>query len=473
MITLHSHDLLIAAEIKPEMRNPPFVSLCFALFVAFAAQGCNTQLAPRTMPNLVAPLDFSQPQVFRFNSGEVNRHEVNGREVIAGEHRVAPALQYTEQRGYGFDLQTFPTTDNTPFYFSVAVPEGNYRVTVDVGHATLPSSNTVRAEMRRLYLRELSTADGEFIQHSFIVNVRNNLLQAPELNAPGVTRVTLKELEQYRLHWDNKLTLEFNGTAPQVRSVTIQQVDVPTMYLVGDSTVTDQPYEPAASWGQMLPYFFTAPLFKGEIAIANHAESGETMKSFITAGRFAKVLERIKPGDYLLIQFGHNDQKKQWPQTYVEATTTYKDYLKIFIGEAQLRGATPVLITSMQRRTFDQHGKIINSHGLYPQAVREVAQEKNITLIDLDALSIELYETLGVAQAPFAFNDNGKDATHHNSYGAYQLARCVTNALRQSSLPLAAALSNQPAYRPTQPDPVQSFVLAPSPQASTLRPDGN
>lgn len=445
--------------------NQPLVSLCFILLAAIGNLGCNAQpTANNTMSHSpAAELDFTQPQVFRFDNHQ----------GASGEHKVSPDQQYTEQSGYGFDLQTHPTNNNDPFYFSVAVPEGNYRVIVEFGHATLASTNTLRAELRRLYVKDLTTAAGEFIQRSFIVNIRNGLLQAPELNAPGATRVTLKELEQHRLHWDNKLTLEFNGAAPQVRSISLQQVNVPTVYLVGDSTVTDQPYEPAASWGQMLPYFFTAPLFKGEIAIANHAESGETMKSFITAGRFAKVLERMKAGDYLLIQFGHNDQKKQWPQTYVEATTTYKDYLNVFIAEARLRGATPVLITSMQRRTFNDQGKIVNSHGLYPQAVREVAREKNITLIDLDKMSVQLYEALGVNKAPLAFNDNGKDATHHNNYGAYQLARCVTESIRQSSLALAAQLSNQPAYHPAQPDPVEHFVLAPSPQASSLRPDGN
>lgn len=447
--------------------SQPLVSLCFMLSVAVASLGCNIQQQPTAdnpmANNTRAAFDFTQPQVFRFDKSE----------TAAGEHKVTPNQQYTEQHGYGFDLQTRPSSNNNPFYFSVRVPEGNYRVTVEFGHTALPSSTTLRAELRRLYVKELHTKAGEFIQRDFIVNIRNGALQAPELNAPGATRVTLKEFEQHRLHWDNKLTLEFNGAAPHVRSIKLQQVDVPTLYLVGDSTVTDQPYEPAASWGQMLPYFFTAPLFSGEVAIANHAESGETMKSFITAGRFAKVLERMKAGDYLLIQFGHNDQKKQWPQTYVEATTTYKDYLKVFIAEARLRGATPVLITSMQRRTFDSRGKIVNSHGLYPQAVRAVAREKNVTLIDLDAMSVQLYEALGVNTAPLAFNDNGKDATHHNSYGAYQLARCVTESIRRSSLPLAAQLSAQPPYNPAHPDPVEHFVLAPSPQVSSLRPDGN
>jgi len=108
-------------------------------------------------------------------------------------------------------------------------------------------------------------------------------------------------------------------------------VTLPTVFLLGDSTVTDQPAEPAASWGQMLPAFFTP-----DIAIANHAESGETMKSFMTELRFAKVLELAKPGDWALIQFGHNDQKANWPQTYAAAETTYRDYLRTWIADPMI-----------------------------------------------------------------------------------------------------------------------------------------
>lgn len=381
---------------------------------------------------------------------------------------VTSSSIYTDDRGYGFDLDTH-LQEKSPFYFSIQVPEGNYRVTIEFGHPYKSSSNTVKAELRRLYLQDLTTTAGKFITRDFIVNIRNGSLTPPEENAPGGARVLLKEYEQHRLHWDNKLTLEFNGSAPQVRSITLQKVEVPTVFLVGDSTVTDQPYEPAASWGQMLPYFFD-----DTIAIANHAESGETMKSFISSLRFAKVLEKIKHGDYLLIQFGHNDQKKHWPQTYVEAETTYRDYLKVFIAEARLRGATPILITSMQRRTFDKNGKIVNSHGQYPQAVRDVATAMNTALIDLDSMSIKLYEAFGVQDALKAFNDGGKDATHHNNYGAYQLAQCVVQAIRDAQLPLASHLrphlSN---YNPAAPDNVNTFHLSPSPQTSNIRPAGN
>jgi lysophospholipase L1-like esterase len=281
--------------------------------------------------------------------------------------------------------------------------------------------------------------------------------------------VRLKTREQNSATWDNKLTLEFLGSAPKVAALTIQPANVPTIYLAGDSTVTDQPSEPAASWGQMLPRFFSA-----DIAVANHAESGETLKSFITELRLDKVLSTLRAGDWLLIQFGHNDQKAQWPQTYVEAATTYRSYLRAYIAEAQRRGAIPILITSPERRNFDAAGHIVESHGDYPEAVRTVAREDHIALIDLHRMSKVFYETLGEQRAPLAFNDEGRDKTHHNNYGAYELARMVVEGIRSADPKLAAHLAKdaQP-FDPSRPDAPEKFDLARSGERSSVRPDGN
>jgi len=276
------------------------------------------------------------------------------------------------------------------------------------------------------------------------------------------------------LDWDNKLTLEFSpGAAPGRPCVGALEItkadDVPTVFLAGDSTVTDQPREPGASWGQMLPRFF-----KPGVAVANHAESGETLKSFLSELRLAKILSQMKKGDYLFIQFGHNDEKQNWPQTYVEAHTTYQAYLRVFIAEARLRGATPVLVTSMQRRQFDAAGKIRNSHGDYPKAVREVAREENVALIDLEQMSRAFYEALGPEKAPLAFSAGGRDATHHNSYGAYELAKCVVQGIKENRLPLAQFIVGDfGSFDPAQPDPVGQFDLPASPLSTTERPRGN
>lgn len=381
--------------------------------------------------------------------------------------KLTAADVYTPERGHGFEAGTAPTPDGRPFLFSIAVPEGNYRVTVTLGgdHA---ANTTVKTESRRLMLECVKTTAGQTVTRSFIVNVRNRSLPPPEKNAPGGPAVVTNDREVGSYTWDHKLTLEFDGQ-PLVQNVAVEPVTVPTVFLAGDSTVTDQRGEDYASWGQMLPRFF-----QPDIAVANHAESGETMKSFISELRLAKVLSQIKAGDYLLIQFGHNDEKKNWPQTYVEAHTTYPAYLRVFIAEARLRGATPVLITSMQRRTFDEHGRIRNTHGDYTEAVRDVAAEQHVALIDLDLMSRAFYEALGPERAPLAFANHGREATHHNNYGAYELAKCVAQGIREAKLPLAAHLSADfTGFDPAHPDDPATFDVPPSPLHSDLRPRGN
>lgn len=376
---------------------------------------------------------------------------------------------YSAERGAGFDRGTRPE-GNQQFYFSAAAPEGNHRVTVTFGSDDEPSDTTVRAESRQLMLEHVVVPQGGSVTKEFLVNVRTPRLPAPPPNAPGGRSVLLNEREVGLLRWDEKLTLEFTGPTPRVRTLTVAPAaGVTTIYLAGDSTVTDQPAEPAASWGQMLPRFFGP-----EVVVANHAESGETLKSFLTELRLAKVLSQIRPGDYLFIQFGHNDEKQQWPQTYVDADTTYRTYLRAYLAEARLRGAIPVLVTSMQRRTFDAAGRITNTHGRYPDAVRAVGREENVPVIDLDRMSVAFYEALGPATAPQAFSNGGRDATHHNNYGAYQLAKCVVQGIRDARLPLerslAAGLSR---FDPAQPDPPATLALPSSPDASTATIRGN
>ncbi len=379
-------------------------------------------------------------------------------------------IALTPERGHGFDLGTAPSAEGRPFYFSVAVPEGNWRVEVELGGAEA-GDTTVKAESRRLMLDSVKTAAGETAVRRFVVNVRNSSLPPPEKNAPGGNAVALNEREQGSFTWDDKLTLEFGGPAPRVRSVTLAPVRVPTVFLLGDSTVTDQRWEDGASWGQMLTRFL-----KPEIAVANHAESGETLKSFVSGLRLAKVLSQLSAGDWVFLQFGHNDQKKQWPQTYVEAGTTYRAWLRTYLAEIRLRGATPVLVTSPQRRNFTPDGKIRNTHGDYPDAVRAVAAEEGIALIDLEIASRALYEALGPEKAPLAFSNGGQDPTHHNNYGAYQLAKAVAQGIRAAPAlaPLAAFLAEDFAgHDPAKPDDPRAFKLPPSPARSDLRPRGN
>jgi lysophospholipase L1-like esterase len=273
-----------------------------------------------------------------------------------------------------------------------------------------------------------------------MVNIRTPMLPPQPANAPGGTTVRLNAHELDSPTWDDRLTLQFIGPSAAIASLSVASAETPTLYLTGDSTVTDQRTSPSASWGQMLPRFVD-----DRIVIANHAESGETLKSFLTGLRLDKVLANLRKGDWLLIQFGHNDQKAQWPQTYVEAGTTYRAYLRAHIAEARRRGATPILVTSPERAHFDESARIITSHGDYPEAVRTVAREEAVALIDLYAMSKQFYETLGPERIVKAFADGGKDRSHHNNYGAYELARLVVQGIRaadpESIAHLADALS--------------------------------
>jgi hypothetical protein len=142
-----------------------------------------------------------------------------------------------------------------------------------------------------------------------------------------------------------------------------------------------------------------------------------------------------------MIQFAHNDQKKQWPQTYADAATTYRAWLRAYVAEIRRRGATPILVTSPDRRNFDAAGRINSTLGDYPAAMRAVAADDRVALLDLNGASRAFYEALGPDLAPAAFADSGRDQTHFNDYGAYNLALCVVEGLRTADSSLAAGLA--------------------------------
>ena len=334
---------------------------------------------------------------------------------------------FDTDRGFGFE-------PGSAWKFSVRVPEGAYRVTLIFNSSRKPTHASVLAEQRRLMLRNLVVT--KTAERVLVVNVRTAELAVLPANATGGTRVALKPREIGSLTWDDKLTLEIVGDAT-LRSLTMTPVGLPTLYLAGDSTVTDQGVAPNASWGQMLP-----PYFATDIAVANHAESGETLKSFVTELRLDKLLSTLRTGDWVMIQFGHNDQKAQWPQTYAEAATTYRSWLRTYIAEVRRHGATPILVTSPERRNFDEAGHIVPSLGEYPDAVRAVAREERVALIDLNSSSVRYYETLGPERAQSAFADEGRDKTHHNETGAAALAGFVVDGLRTADHSLTAGLEN-------------------------------
>jgi lysophospholipase L1-like esterase len=339
---------------------------------------------------------------------------------------VAGHPSYDSRLGFGFE-------PGVRWKFSVRVAEGNFRVKLNFSASRKHAHVRVLAEQRRLMIEDLIV--DKAVERSLIVNVRTADLAPLPANATGGTKVALKPREIGSPSWDDRLTLEIVGDATP-SSLTIAPIDLPTLYLAGDSTVTDRGEAPNASWGQMLPAWFGP-----EIAIANHAESGETLKSFVTELRLDKLLSTLKDGDWVMIQFGHNDQKVQWPQTYAEAATTYRSWLRTYIAEVRYRGATPILVTSPERRNFDAAGRIVPSLGDYPDAVRIVAREERVALIDLNPASVHFYETLGPEAAQRAFADEGRDKTHHNEFGAHALAGLVIEALRAADPMLTGGLA--------------------------------
>ena len=390
-----------------------------------------------------------------------------------GYIKVLPTSIYSKELGHGFEpgskvvgvdrggddpLRDDYCTGEGPFLFSVAVPAGNYEVTLILGDKAGESTTTVKAESRRLMLEGVHTTTGSYATRTFAVNVRT-----PEIASGG--KVKLKSREIGYLHWDDKLTLEFNDSRPCVCGIEIRKANdsVVTVYLAGDSTVTDQPREPWNSWGQMLPRFLPPG-----VAVANHAESGESLRSFVGERRLDQVMSTIKAGDYLFIQFGHNDQKERGAG--VGAFTTYKDSLKRFVADTKKHGAFPVLVTPVSRRSFGPDGLVTNSLGDYPEAVRQVAREESVPLVDLNAMSKPFYESLGPEGSKKAFVDN----THHNNYGSYELARCVVEGIKRENLGLARLLDpDVPPFDPAHPDPVASFRVPPSPQTTSTVPDGS
>ena len=379
---------------------------------------------------------------------------------------------YTTESGFGYDILPAPTkqSSNEPFYFSVKVDDGNYRIKVELGSKKRVGETTVRAEGRRLMVHNVATKKGKFVTYEFVVNKRS-----PRID--DKSRVRIKEREKDYLAWDDKLTLEFNGDAPAVKSIHIERDDqCPTIYLCGNSTVVDQNNEPWASWGQMITRWFGP-----EVAVSNHAESGLTARTFIAAGRLDKIMTTLKQGDYVFVEFGHNDEKEKKPGD--GAWYHYVYNLKIFVDKVRSKGADIVFCTPTQRRAFDTDNKTIrNTHGEFPAAMLSVAEREKVPVIDLNGMTKKFFETLGFEDSKRALVHYPKelygrelaDNTHFNPYGAYEVAKCVVMGMKQLQLPIVKYLRpDWQDFDPTQPDDWKTFKWVPSPLKDIVKPDGN
>jgi lysophospholipase L1-like esterase len=396
----------------------------------------------------------------------------------AGYTSVPADAAYSAARGYGFDLGSKVIVldrggtaaessgcatglNDQPFFFSAKLAPGAYRVTVTLGDPGADSVTTVKSETRRLHIESLHTTAGHAEKRSFLVHVR--VPEIPEAAGGDVVKRKQREIDPVlyvrwdptykdpqaltpftELDWDEKLTLAFTGRHPALQAVEIAPADKPTtVYLIGDSTMTDQMMEPWAAWGQMFPRFFKEP-----VLIANYAECGETTASFIGEKRWAKIMSEIKPGDYVLMQFGINDQAMPMER--------FAGYFVQFIDDTRAKGATPILVTSQNLKRLDANGKAVQTLRGFPDAMKKVAADKKATLIDLNEMSMRLYEALGPDKLGKAFTDG----THHSDYGAYELAKCVVQGLIDAKVPFADAVVEEwKPFDPAHPDEVKDFLL--------------
>jgi len=349
--------------------------------------------------------------------------------------------------------------------------EGIHEVTIEFGASDVDSVTTVKAETRRLLALKVAVPKGQTVTRRFLVDVRR-----PEY-AGG--RVSLKARETSNPTWDAQLTFEFLGATARAKVLSVRPAPAATvrLFLAGDSTMTDQANEPYVGWGQAFP------LFVGERAVvANHAESGRALRSFQAERRLDKILSQLRKDDFVLIQFGHNDQKEKGEG--VGAFTTYSQRLRAYIDAVQAKGAKPVLVTAVARRRFDEKGQVTESLGDFPEAVRRVAKERSLPLIDLNASSKQLYQALGVEKSKLALlhypagtfpgqTEALRDDTHFSAYGAYEMARCVTEGIRQGVPALAAFLAPavQP-FDPSHPDDPALVAIPASPWVKADKPEG-
>jgi len=327
-------------------------------------------------------------------------------------------------------------------------------------------------------IKVTSALSGPHVDITFSVNHRTPWIRPGE-------RVRLKPGEEKHPRWDNVLSIDdLSFTTADGKPLTplfysvdvVPNVNMPVVYLAGDSTVCDQADEPWATWGMMLQAFFAK-----DTAVANHAESGLSLASFVAQKRLDKILSTIKEGDYVMIQFGHNDQK----ETSLEAGADrgYSKRLTSMIDAVKSKGAHPVVITPVERRRF-RDGKPYGTLQDYAAAAKKVAAEKGVPVIDLNVMSLKFYEALGEEGSKNAFVHYPantfpdqpqalKDDTHHNPYGGFELAKCVVQGIKDNVPELAKRLRpGIPDFDPAKPDDFASFRLPASGMKSAQKPDG-
>jgi lysophospholipase L1-like esterase len=349
------------------------------------------------------------------------------KDTAPGYTKIRPDTRYSPETQFGF------TSDSTVFgrsrggsdtlrsdfcipqraVFLLDIPDGIYRITLLVGDSLADTSTVIRAGDAKYVLDTLNVPAGQYVRESFALRILGG-----------------------------QLKLTFSGAAPRINALGIEpDSEALVLYLAGDSTVTDQGEDgyPYAGWGQLLPR-----CFKAGLVVDNRAISGCSSKSFIEEGHLDNITTVIRPRDYMFIQFGHNDSKGDEPR-HTEPFTTYKEYLLWMITAAKEAGAYPVLVTAVHRRRFDHAEAIVDSHGDYLTAMKELAETEQIPLIDLAEKSRKLFEAYGVEgtknlfmwsyPGEFILHPVGvQDNTHFQILGARLLADFIVEGICEAGI---------------------------------------
>ncbi|SDD42187.1 fibronectin type 3 domain-containing protein [Sanguibacter gelidistatuariae] len=368
--------------------------------------------------------------------GGVARYDFGSGAVAPGYTALDAASAYTAETRVGFvepgkvtatdrgagasdPLRTdFVTIGDTELV--VDLPNGDYTVSLTAGDSAGATTIAVTAEAMAK-VQSTSKAAGEYLEMSFDVALV-----------------------------DGQLNLEIDGAAANLNALTITKkadrtaAATPTAYITGDSTVQSytSEYMPQAGWGQMIDRFFS-----DGVAFKNHAIGGRSSKNFISQGRLDEVLREIKPGDYLFVQFGHNDNSYGVDDRYA-GPADYENYLRTFVDGAVQRGATPIIVTPVSRRSVDATGKFTVSFPEYVDAASDLAAEQGVPLVDLSRASREYLDTLGFEAAKSVFlhvpagvyagrPSGTADDTHFQEYGAIQMARLIAGEIKGLDIALA------------------------------------
>ena len=304
--------------------------------------------------------------------------------------------------------------EKEPLHISTSVPNGTYEVTVTVtAHEDMIF--TILSQSRRFMAQDIKLGKGESTDITFNVSVCDY-----HKNNEDYTNVNGVEID---IMCDGDFTA-LSAVSP---------VNIPTVYIAGDSTVTDQPAEypynatsTYCGWGQMFPQFLNTG-----IAVENHAQSGSTTEDFKNVN-FTAFKDKIKKGDFLIIEFGHNDQKIDT----LDAFGGYTENLKYFVNFVREKGANPIICSPINRIIFQEDGTLLNLLGDYRTAVKNVCDEMNVPFIDLWSRTTEFFEATGAVKAWDYFWGNGtdRDYTHTNDIGGNIVARFVANEMIKNNV---------------------------------------